>query len=332
MRIFPFVAVPVAIVLAIGCHRTAEEQTTHYDAGPALNPLFFGPTVSSASAGDGAAPIAPGGRADVHTFCSDVFIADSVRMEKKCVARDLNISKALAKAASKLCDDDVNAAVVRSRTSFDPDAAKACIQMLEDKDLPKSSENDTFFAHFPCDGVMLGTEDDGQPCRFSVECKNGLACVGYAPGTDGACKKPPKAGEACTLQRFGSILNEDAAKIHHPECAAGAWCDGTKCQPVIAAGQACVASASCTGGLSCVTAKCGKPAVAGGTCFQPSDCAFGLWCTKGGGAASGHCEPKLPDGATCTELDACKGRCDMPKPPDGGSPPPGVCRATCGSG
>ena len=47
--------------------------------------------------------------------------------------------------------------------------------------------------HFPCDRVLLGLQAEGQPCRFSIECKDGLACVGYEIGVDGTCKKPPAA-------------------------------------------------------------------------------------------------------------------------------------------
>ena len=44
------------------------------------------------------------------------------------------------------------------------------------------------FAHFPCDRILVGTQAEGQACLFSIECKEGLACEGYAIGAEGVCK------------------------------------------------------------------------------------------------------------------------------------------------
>ena len=94
--------------------------------------------------------------------------------------------------------------------------------------------------------VVRGTQQAGQPCRFSVECKNGLACVGYRPGVDGTCKKPAAPKEACTSQPYGSILNEAAARVHlHPACVPGAYCDGTTCQPRVLPARRAVAGRTC---------------------------------------------------------------------------------------
>jgi hypothetical protein len=251
---------------------------------------------------------------------------------QKCLTKDMAFARGLARAASNLCSDDMNAAAARSRTSFDPDAARHCLEMLASNDKPRASMTDTLFLHYPCDRVLLGTQPEGQACRFSVECGEGLACVGYGNGTDGACKKPPKIGEECTVQRFGSILSEEAAELHHPACGPGAWCDGTKCEAQSGAGKPCASNSSCTPGLSCVTGKCGSPGAAGAACYATSDCAMGSWCDKPRFAPSGRCAAKRPAGAECPEVDACRGRCDMPKHRDGGAPPVGKCAEVCGSG
>jgi hypothetical protein len=178
--------------------------------------------------------------------------------------------------------------------------------------------------------VLVGLQPEGQPCRFSVECKDGLACVGYKVGVDGTCKKPPAAKEACTLQPYGSLVNVAASAMHHPACAAGAYCDGTTCQPRVQPGKPCGKSEACVTGLSCVTGKCGLRPAAGAACASASDCAYGLWCDRAGDAGTGKCATRHAAGQDCTTRDACKGRCDLPA--KGGSSQPGKCVAVCGSG
>jgi hypothetical protein len=336
MRHIPFVLVASAVTLSFACHRAPEEKIVPAEAGA---PAPLGSLVGLPPAlGGGAGPDAgaDAGRADLRDFCTDAYTADATRMGQRCSPKDVGFARSLARAASNLCADDMNAAVARGRTSYDADAAKQCIQMLQASDVPRTSDTDTFFQHFPCDRVLLGTQADGQPCRFSIECKDDLTCVGYAISVDGACKKPAKTGEACSMQRFGSILNEQAATMHHPECASAAWCDGKTCQARIAAGQACVNATSCVAGLTCVMGKCGKIGGPGAGCFASSDCAFGSWCNRTpevlAGGTKGKCEAKRPASALCPAVDACKGRCDMPPPGDGGQPTMGRCIATCGSG
>jgi hypothetical protein len=175
-------------------------------------------------------------------------------------------------------------------------------------------------------------QNEGQPCRFSVECKDGLACEGYAVGVDGTCKKPPRAGEACTPQPFGTILNEAASALHHPVCAQGDWCAGKTCQPRASAGQKCASNAACAPGLACLSGKCAPRAGAGGTCEGRADCAFGLWCDTAVDGGRGRCAVKRADGQPCGSEDACKGRCDRPKGVDGGTGERGKCVSVCGSG
>jgi hypothetical protein len=318
----------VVAVLVGACSRTVPQEQ--------MNPLAAVPDASSGAAAPHAVREPPdAGRADLRAFCTDVYNADNARQAQKCAPKDLAVSQGMARAAANLCADDVNSAFVHGRVSFDADAAKHCVQMLQDTPLSRTSDSDTFFAHYPCDSVLLGQQTEGQACRFSVECKEGLACEGYAIGVDGVCKKPPKVGETCIIQRFGNILNVTAVEPHHPACVAGAWCDGSKCQPRVAAGKACGGSASCTPGLSCVMGKCGNPGATGATCTATGDCAFGSWCdhsASGAPAAPGKCAETRPVGAQCPSNDACKGRCDMTDAVDAGAFRFGHCGDVCGSG
>jgi hypothetical protein len=335
MRRIPFVL--AAVVLVASCKGTPGEQVTAHDAAAAPS------SVSAEAAASSAADAAPAGearnageedagRAAERAFCTDVYGADLDRMREKCSPQDFSFTQAMSRSAANLCFSDLAQGLARARATFDPEAARKCVDMLRQKELTKSSESDSLFMHFPCDRVLLGVQAEGQPCRFSIECKDGLACVGYAIGKDGTCKKPPKATEACTPQPFGTILTEAAASMHHPACAPGAYCDGTTCQPRVAAGKACGKSDVCALGLSCVVGKCGQRGQAGAACVASGDCAFGLWCERAGDAGPGKCSAKKPEGQECLAQDACKGRCELPKGPDGKVTGPGKCASVCGSG
>jgi len=333
-----------ALVVPAACHGAPPEPT----ASDAATTLLPNVTVASASASASASAApsasvaaegpaadagdADGGRAAERAFCRDAFGADQARMKEKCAAADFSLTQTVARAAGNLCVSDLNVGLGRGRARFDADAAHACVAMLEQKQLASAGEGDTIFMHAPCDKVVVGAQAEGAACRFSIECKDGLACVGYKVGVDGACKKPPKAGEACTPQPFGTIITEAAAALHHPACAPSAWCDGTSCQPRAGAGKACGSSAACPPGSSCVNGKCGARGAAGAACSASTDCVFGLYCDGAAGATKGKCAAKRPEGQDCASLDACKGRCDIPKGPDGKPAPVGKCAAVCGSG
>ena len=192
----------------------------------------------------------------------------------------------------------------------------------------------TFFEHFPCDRVLLGTEDAGERCRFSVECKDGLACVVTPPGPEGTCTRPPAEGSACSRQSISSTLNGAAAELHHPACAKGSFCDGRTCRSRVRTGTSCVSSESCADGLACVVGKCGAPVTAGSSCEKSADCVFGLWCASAADASArrGQCREKLPEGAECASPYSCKGRCDMGTGLDGKALDHGKCVSVCGSG
>jgi hypothetical protein len=331
MRASFFFASAAVAALVGACHHPPAGQTASPDAALAA----AGPTLSGwlDGGGDGAAGDAgDAGRSAGEAFCDDVYAADTGQLIQKCPAKEQTMARGLARAASTVCKDDLKTALGRGRASFDPDAARHCVEMITASDRPRSGMTDTLFAHSPCDRVLLGMQPSGQPCRFSVECAEGLACVGYAPGTDGVCKAPPKVGDACTAQRLGSILNEEAAQLHHPACAAGAWCAGQKCEPRAKKAEPCASSAGCASGLSCVMGKCGDPGAAGQACFGTTDCAAGTWCDHPAATPGGHCEAKRRVGADCPQADACLGRCLMPRPTPDAGPPVGKCVDVCGSG
>lgn len=328
---FPLVAAAAAFIAA--CHHEPPELVQVDAASP--SPSTSSSTPLASSSAETADPVDAGGadsgqQATLHAFCSGAFSADEERMRDKCSTADQTLTQSMGKAAAGVCANDLTIALGRSRASFDADVGRKCVEMLHRKELAQTSETDTLFQHAPCDRVLLGLQPEGQACRFSVECKEGLACVGYKVGVDGTCKKPPGANETCTLQPYGSLVNVAGSALHHPACAAGAFCDGTTCQPRVQPGKACSKSAACAAGLSCVMGKCGLRAGTGATCASQGDCAFGLWCDRPGDGGAGKCAAKRAEGQDCTSPAACKGRCDLPGKPDGHTA--GKCVAICGSG
>ncbi len=318
----------VFALAAVGCHKAPEELVTVREAGAV--------EVSSAGAAGDAAPGAVGspddaGRLAVHEFCDDAFGADTEHLRSTCSAVDFKVSEGVARAAGRLCATDIASAMSRARATFDPEAARRCVEMLRARPVTQTSQGDTLFAHAPCDRVLLGAEPEGKPCRYSVECRDGLACVDYRPGVDGTCKKPPRTGEACSYQAFATILNAPAAALHHPECARGAWCDGSTCRARAPAGKACTTSNACAEGLSCTMGKCGPFARTGAACATTADCAFGLWCDRAADGGTGRCAERRAEGQPCTDQDSCKGRCEMPKLLDAAPSGHGSCVSVCGS-
>ena len=316
-------------LLVLGCTHTPEENVAPADAAPAATPAH-----ALADAASGATAEAPdGARTPIESFCDDAYQADLPRLQDKCAPDEFQLSQSMARAASRLCVHDLKVAVERGRAAVDRDAAAACVAMLRGKAQAQTSEADTFFGRAPCDRVLVGAQAAAQPCRFSFECKDGLACIGDTVEADGACARTPKAGEACTPQPFGTVINDSAAALHHAACATGAFCDGSRCQPRAAAGRSCDKTATCATGLVCAQGKCRPPADAGGPCAAASDCKFGLWCDHGDAdAGAGKCATKRDAGQACPTIDACKGRCDQPKGKDGHAHLPGTCAAVCGSG
>jgi hypothetical protein len=327
-RLFPCA---VGVLVVACCHRAPEEPAAATDAATDAGHSAGGEARADAAASS-TAP-GDGGRGQAHDFCLDAYLADYDRLRATCTSVDANRIQSLASVAAGLCTRDLTAVLAASRASFDSEAASRCVEMLREKALPRSSESDTFFEHFPCDRVLLGTQETGKRCRFSVECKDGLACVVTPPGPEGTCMIPPAAGSACSRQAISSTLNDPAAALHHPACAKGSWCDGRTCQSRLGTGKSCVSRESCTDGLACVMGKCAAPSPLGGLCQKSSDCVFGLRCAAGSAdAGGGQCRAKLTAGADCANADSCKGRCDLATGPDGKQLDHGKCVPVCGSG
>jgi hypothetical protein len=341
--IVAIVAVAVVAIPSAGCRRAPEEPIAPHDAEVDASGVVVGGDAGSdgsdgsASAQGSAAPTAgaaldDAGRSELRAFCNDAYSADSERNKAQCSPVDFGVTQGVARAAGNLCFSDLAPVVARGRATFDAAAARACVDMLRARPLAQASEADTFFLRPPCDRVLVGAGKPGQPCRASVECGEGLACVGYGPRTDGACARPPAVGQPCSTQVVGAVINQAASAVRHPACARGAWCDGAVCRVRAAAGSGCSDTSSCAEGLACVKGRCGPLLRTGGSCMKSADCAFGLWCDRTGDGGAGSCASRRAEGQGCASADECKGRCDLPRLSDGGVANRGTCVAVCGSG
>ncbi len=330
-----FCCAVLVLASCASCHNAPDEPQAVHDASPSGASGHAGGAGSTDAAAS--AEGRDGGHGVARDFCTDAYSADSERLRSTCAPADVARTESIVRIASSLCTRDLSA-VLAATATFDRDAAAKCVGMLRDKPMTRANAGDTFFEHFPCDRVLLGTHDKGEPCVFSVECRDGLACVAGAPGANGAngaCATPPRTGQPCSLQSVGTSINEVAAELHHPACAVGGWCDGVTCQPRRATGKSCTSDGSCADGLACVMGKCGQRRVEGDECTASSDCSWGLWCGSGsvdGGAGKGQCRAKLGGGSECTIGESCKGRCEMPGTAGGHPHEHGTCVSVCGSG
>jgi hypothetical protein len=315
-----------AVVAA--CHRAPEERVTPLDATPAPSAGAADAAVADASVAEGGSYVtAPSTRA----FCDGAYSADDDRLRTKCAIADLAASQALGRAAANLCVRDLDVVLERGHVTFEQGHADACIQMLRMNTAPLASETDTLFSHAPCDKVLTGHQDAGQPCLFPVECKEGLTCLGYRVAVEGTCKPSGKTKEVCSPQVFGATWNAQAGSLHHSPCGPTDWCDGHQCTPRVGPGKPCTSPDSCATGQSCVLGKCAARGQPSAPCQKPADCIYGLWCEAAADGGTGNCANRKAEGESCLSNDECKGSCSQPaaKP---SKPTPGTCVSVCGSG
>jgi len=281
------------------------------------------------SGGDGGAPIT-----SPQAFCDDFFGTVSSRLQTCCTAADqqtqqYKLAFAFVEAFAGVCGMQLGASVQSGRASFDENAAAACVAKVQAAfnalGCGALQGNGIAGMMLACGAVTVGKQNDGQPCASDYECTDGLTCVGYAQGQDGACHAGGQLGAACGPGHSdgGATVTFTFPWGSHPACASGFYCSAGQCAAQAPSGSQCFDDNQCESGLTCHDGKCGTagPAPVGGMCFQASDCQDGLYCTNQ------SCASKLSSGTPCTSDDSCKGLCARP---DGGGQ--GTCNTFCGSG
>ncbi|HEU4409513.1 MAG TPA: hypothetical protein VFS43_29930 [Polyangiaceae bacterium] len=204
-----------------------------------------------------------------------------------------------------VCEGVVTAALRSGAVALDDAAVDRCAQAMDrahqgcDWVTPLSSDLPA-----ECEGLLAGRFAEGDRCRSSLECAEGLRCHGAGPTSAGRCGKPREGGACNTgvdvLATYARQAHYDQA---HPECAG--VCSQHRCQPTLAAGAACKASAACGAGSRCVAGHCvaKAPKAEGETCKDALDCDAGLHC------AGGVCQAKGGEGAACERDLDCRGVC-----------------------
>jgi len=155
-----------------------------------------------------------------------------------------------------------------------------------------------------CEGILRGSLEEGKRCRSSLECQEGLRCVGLGPTDAGVCRKPSKPGFPCSLavDTLGALTRQSSLESHHPECAG--YCAQRRCHDFLAVHAACKTNAECGSGKVCLGGTCeeGEAPGEGKSCAK-TECAAGLICEKG------TCAARKKTGAPCSTDGECQGGC-----------------------
>lgn len=206
---------------------------------------------------------------------------------------------------ASVCEGVVTAALRSGAVAIDDAAIGRCVEAIErshqgcDWVTPLSSQLPA-----ECDGLVSGRLAAGDKCRSSLECADGLRCHGAGPTSVGRCGKPREGGVCNTgVDVLATYARQDGFDKAHPECEG--VCSQHRCQPLLAAGAACTASAACGAGSRCVSGHCAAraPKAEGEKCSDTLDCGTGLHCE------AGACKAKGGEGESCQRDLDCRGVC-----------------------
>jgi hypothetical protein len=106
-----------------------------------------------------------------------------------------------------------------------------------------------------CEGILKGTLPEGAACRSSLECSEGLRCVGVGPTDMGRCA-PPRHRGACGLSvdTLAAHTRQTRFDLAHPECVG--HCATRACADDTPLGGACRSHVECGRGRHCAQGRC----------------------------------------------------------------------------
>jgi hypothetical protein len=207
-----------------------------------------------------------------------------------------------------------------SGSTFHPDAAASCLQLLQNAMSCDSSDMPT-----PCTQAYTGSKALGAMCSSNAEC---------APQTDGevecdvfdqVCKvvKRGELGDSCNasceeladLGGYGCGIYENAALSPNEKVQCyrndGLSCGAElTCQALVPSGESCVSDQDCVDGDYCdrsgTDPVCAPLLPVGDPCS-----AFGGQCVSTAYCdATGMCAASKPDGEACSGIsNECQGQC-----------------------
>lgn len=322
MRPLSFVAVLVSALapfaLTPGCRQG--------DAGPAA-----GDAAASASAAALASASASAGEDDIKPVYPQLKGEPDPVVRRLCAAlhevparrKAACCEKSSASNVGSQCESVVTVALRSGAIGLDEAAVDRCARAVE-----KAHEGCDWVTPLSstvppeCEGLLKGQFPEGNKCRSSLECAEGLHCHGAGPTNVGRCGKPREGGSCNTgVDVLATYARQDAVDKGHPECAG--QCHQHRCMPALAVGEACQANIPCGAGSHCSGGRCvaKPPSAEGEACAEQLDCAVGLHCAGGacrGPAGEGEkCERDLDCRALCLKdpgqkQGVCGHRCTFP--------------------
>lgn len=168
-----------------------------------------------------------------------------------------------------------------------------------------------------CDGIVHGLLAEGQVCRASLECVDGLRCLGSGPTQPGRCQKPLGRGAPCShaVDTLAAYTGQRGSDLRHPECSG--FCAQRFCAETVALGGACQSHDECGMGHLCIDKKCAKAELPGlqKACLE-GQCAKGTRCENKIcvplGKTSDSCDRDSDCESACNRVtDQRRGRCGM---------------------
>jgi hypothetical protein len=154
-----------------------------------------------------------------------------------------------------------------------------------------------------CRGIVRGALLANAPCRSSLECGDGMRCLGLSTIDVGTCGPPKPSGSQCNaaIDTLATYTREDGVDRAHPECSG--YCARFRCTDAIPVGGACKLDAQCGGHARCEGGRCTQTPVpvVGEACSI--ECANGARCFRG------ECVTPKGEGDACESMAQCRGLC-----------------------
>jgi len=280
-----------------------------------LRGALFLPILAVACGGGGKGTIKPGlgdgGTTYTPTITTQQFIDQVVGAECDYFVRcgylpDKSTCLSYIETMSSPDTSSLAYSIDRGRVTLNSTNLPTCLAAFSNLACPLSSSNTSPLA-VPCDAVVVGTIASGGDCVFDGECKPGLECdkgsctASCCPGVCVTAKPISQVGGSCT----SNSTCVDTAYCKYSTSGTG---DGI-CQTRAALGAACSDYSGCVANARCIGATgsqtCVTLAQDGEHCSSNSS--SGVPCANNASycdSATGTCQPRLKDNATCTASGA----------------------------
>ena len=217
------------------------------------------------------------------------------------------------------CADELGRSIQDKSVTLDPADVDRCV--AESKHALDGCDWVTPYLPPPpatCRGILHGQLDAGAACRSSLECRDGLHCLGRGVNEPGLCVPPGPAGASCGgAPDMLTSFTRQTDDARHPECTG--YCLRGRCVALAAVGGECSSDMQCAPGNHCASRRCvtGPPPKLGEAC-DGATCAAGLACVDG------KCAPPKKAGELCTQPFECEATCLSPT-----AEKPGTCGMKC---